>query len=285
MQRLFGLRGVLATTAVVAALGCNREESPADLRIELPSQVLSRDPVRAAVWIRDAAGRKRLGTSEYTFTVTPEGLATIDRRGTLVCQRSGDGRVAVTIGGVRAEAPLACRLVERIEAPDVGRVELGSGPFAPTLRVLGEGGMELSGVEPTLSTKNTGVLFPRDNRLVPKSVGSALVLARAGQATAEFKVDVVRRVTSEVLPIDGDTRLHVSLEPGKYELTVKFPVEKRLRIEWRGAPYCDYSGTAREHVSTCVLRTKGGVAFDNPAVLMGGQAEGSTEGVTLLEVP
>ncbi|HLV68984.1 MAG TPA: hypothetical protein VKY73_24375 [Polyangiaceae bacterium] len=284
MKRLFRLRGVLVATALLAVFGCDQQEPPADIRIELPAQVLSRDPVRAAVWLRDRAGRKQLGTDDYDFAVAPETLARIDRRGNLTCERSGDGQVEVTIAGVRGSAPLACRLVERIEARDAGRVELRAGPFSPALRVLGKGGVELEGVEPTLSSKNSGVLFPRDNRLVPKSVGSALVLARAGQATAEFKVDVVRRVTSEVLPIDGDKRLHVSLEPGKYELTVKLPVEKRLRIEWRGAPYCDYSGTALEHVSTCVLRTKGGVAFDNPAALTS-ETGASTEGVTLLEVP
>jgi carbamoyl-phosphate synthase large subunit len=51
------------------------------------------------------------------------------------------------------------------------------------------------------------------------------------------------------------------------------------------APYCDYAATSREHVSTCVLRTKGGVVFDNPAYLARGEETVSVEGVTLFEVP
>jgi hypothetical protein len=270
---------------LLAAAGCNTEETPAALKIEVPAVVLSTDPVRAAVRLTDAEGRKSLGSKEYAFSVNPSGLATVDRRGNLSCQKSGDGRVEVVVGGVNASTELRCRLVERIEAPAVGRVELDKGPFVPSVRVLGKGGAELSDVALTLTSKASAVLYPKENQLVPKSVGTARVLARAGQAVVEFPVDVVRRVTVEALPLDGNRKINFSLEAGKYELTVKLPVDKRLKAEWRGAPYCDYSGSGREHVSTCVLRTKGGVVFDNPAYLARGETAVSTEGVTLFEVP
>jgi hypothetical protein len=277
--------GLCALWALSVTPACNTQETPAQLRIELPEVALSTDPIRAILRITDADGRKTQGDKEYDFSVTPAELASVDRRGNVICNKSGDGSVKAVVGGVSATAPLRCRLVTKIEAPSVGRVELSAGPFVPAVRVLGKGGVELSDVTLTLTSKSSAVLFPKDNQLVPKSVGSAVIVARAGQAFVEFPVDVVRRVTVEALPMDANRKINFSLESGKYELTVKLPMEKKLKAEWRGAPYCDYSGTSREHVSTCVLRTKGGVVFDNPAYLARGEETVSVEGVTLFEVP
>jgi hypothetical protein len=264
---------------------CEAQETPAALRVELPRVALSADPLKATLRITDAEGRTKIGDKEYDFSVSPGDLATVDRRGNVVCTRSGDGSVTAVVGGVKASAPLRCRLVAKIEAPSLGRVELAAGPFVPPVRVLGKGGKELSDVPLTLTSKSSQVLYPKDSQLVPKSVGSAVVVARAGQAFVEFGVDVVRKVSVEALPLDGNRKINFSLEAGKYELSVKLPAEKRLKAEWRGAPYCDYSATAKDHVSTCVLRTKGGVVFDNPAYLVRGDDAVSTEGVSLFEVP
>jgi hypothetical protein len=276
---------VAARSLLVLAAACQTEETPAALKLELPPVVMSSDPVRAIARITDAEGRKRVGEKEYDFSVSPAELASVDRRGNVICNKSGDGKVSVAIGGVNASADLHCRLVVKIEAPAVGRVELAAGAFVPAVRVLGKGGAELSDVALTLTSKSSAVLYPKDNQLVPKSVGSAVIVARAGQAFVEFPVDVVRRVSVEALPIDANRKINFSLDVGKYELTVKLPQEKRLKAEWRGAPYCDYSATAKDHVSTCVLRTKGGVVFDNPAYLLRREETVSTEGVTLYEVP
>jgi hypothetical protein len=264
---------------------CEAQETPAALRVELPPVALSADPLKATLRITDAEGRTKIGDKEYDFSVSPGDLATVDRRGNVVCTRSGDGSVTAVVGGVKASAPLRCRLVTKIEAPSLGRVELAAGPFVPPVRVIGKGGKELSDVPLTLTSKSSQVLYPKDSQLVPKSVGSAVVVARAGQAFVEFGVDVVRKVSVEALPLDGNRKINFSLEAGKYELSVKLPAEKRLKAEWRGAPYCDYSATAKDHVSTCVLRTKGGVVFDNPAYLVRGDDAVSTEGVSLFEVP
>jgi len=77
----------------------------------------------------------------------------------------------------------------------------------------------------------------------------------------------------------------MSLKDGKYELSVAFAVERPLSVEWRGAPYCAYKATEKTHHSSCVLRGKGGVVFDNPAFLESGATEVSTKGVVLAEVP
>jgi hypothetical protein len=116
-------------------------------------------------------------------------------------------------------------------------------------------------------------------------VGTATVIARAGQVSKEFTVDVVRKIEVEALPLEQNKKIFFSLEPGKYELRVTLPEAKRLTAEWRSAPYCNYAATATAHTSVCVLRAKGGVVFDSPAYLMTGSTSISTDGVELHEIP
>jgi len=151
--------------------------------------------------------------------------------------------------------------------------------------VLGQRGEELDGVQLLLSSKNTEVLVPQGSELLPKNVGTATILARAGQVSQTFKVDVIRTLAPEALPLEQNRKIYFSLEPGKYELRVKLPEPKRLTAEWRSAPYCNYTATAKEHVSVCILRAKGGVVFDSPAYLTNGSTDISTSGVTIAEVP
>jgi hypothetical protein len=274
-----------ALVFAVCLVACEKRELPRDFKLELPELVLSRDPVTVGVKVTSADGVVSVSRDELPLTVEPSTLAQITSRGSLTCQSSGDGTLSLTLGDITRKAALRCRLVEKVDASDVGRVELSSGAFKPKIRVLGKGGAELDGVELVLTSRTSEVLFPRGSQLVPKNVGTAVVLARAGQIAQEFKVDVVRKLTPEALPLDGGRRIHFSLDSGKYELRVVLPAEKRLTMEWRGAPYCNYGATSREHVATCVLRTKGGVVFDNPAFLVSGSNEPSVEGVSLHEVP
>jgi hypothetical protein len=276
----------LAHLSLVALpLACQQKEVPREFRLEVPEVILSPDPITVTARVTHADGTVGTGEDEYDFVVTPPALAKVSKRGALVCQSSGDGSVSLKLGENTRQAALRCRLVERVDASDVGRVELMQGAFKPKVRVLGKGGAELDGVEVTLSSKNPGVLLAKGSELLPKSVGNATILARAGQATQEFKVDVVRKLTPEALPMQQNRKINFSLEQGKYELRVVLPAAKSLSAEWRGAPYCDYSGVNKEHVSTCVLRTKGGVVFDNPAYLISGSTEVSVEGVSIYEVP
>ena len=280
MFKQFGYGCVLA--GVVA---CEAAEKPKDFRLEIEPQILSNAPVLVTVRLTQDDGSVVASSRDHKFVIEPPQLATITPKGELSCQSSGDGNVKLTLGEHNRSAPIRCRLVEKVDASNVGRVELTAGAFRPKVRVLGAKGVELSDVDLTLTSRNSGVLFPRGAELVPKSVGNATILARAGQASQEFKVDVVRKLTPEALPIDQNRKIHFSLENGKYELRVVLPQEKKLSVEWRGAPYCNYSAVAKEHVSTCVLRTKGGAVFDNPAFLLAGSTDVSTEGVSIYEVP
>lgn len=256
------------------------------MRLEFPSVVTSKDPVSLMVHVTNRDGVTARGTGEYDYAVQPADLASVTRRGIVTCNASGDGTVSVTIAGASKSVPLRCRVVERIEAAAQTQIELAAGPYTPKLRVLGKGGRPLSDVDVALSSKNTGILVSKGKELIPKEVGRATIIARAGQITQEFLVDVVRRLEPEALPIEGNRRIHYSLQPGKYQLSVKLPTPKPLSVEWRGAPYCNYSKTEREHVSVCVLRAKGGAVFDNPAYLLEGKSDVvSLDGVSLYEVP
>jgi hypothetical protein len=265
--------------------GCSRREIPHDFRVEVAEVVASTDPVTVTVRTVDAERHVMTGIGEYPFKVVPEGLAKVNAQGTLNCQRSGDGSVQLTLGPNTHSAPLKCRLVDKVDASNVGRVELMAGAFKPKVRVLGKDGQDLDSIELLLSSKNTGVLYPRGSELIPQLVGTATVIARAGLVAQEFTVDVVRKVTPEALPLEQNRKIFYSLEPGKYELTVKLPTSKRLVAEWRQAPYCNYNKESNEHVMTCVLRTKGGVVFDSPAYLISGATEISINGVEIFEVP
>jgi hypothetical protein len=265
--------------------GCQKYEIPNDFRLETPELILSADPAKVTVRLIDEERRVTTGNGEYPLEIKPEGLAKLAPMGTVICQRSGDGTVELTLGKNHRTAPLKCRLVEAVEAANVGRVELTAGPFKPNIRVVGKGGQVLDGVALELASKNTGVLIPRGGELLPKMVGTATVIARAGQAKTEFTVDVVRKVVVEALPLENNTKIYFSLEPGKYELRVSLPEEKRMTAEWRSAPYCNYSKSASEHLSECVLRAKGGVVFNSPSYLLRGSTDISVEGVLLYEIP
>ena len=122
-------------------------------------------------------------------------------------------------------------------------------------------------------------------KLRPMIIGAAKIKAKVADVTKEFTVDVVRKLEPEALPIDDNTRIHFSLEKGRYELVVELESEKKLTMEWRGAPHCNYVGTAKVHTKTCDLRTSGGVYFDNPAYLNSGSKDVSRAGVQIHEVP
>ena len=282
----------LAMTASIVlsclAPGCDKRDPPSEIRLEMPSVIASRDFVTVAVHALNAQGVSSNGAEAADFAVEPKELATVSKPALLKCERSGDGKLSVTIAGVSRSAAVHCRLVDRLDAPDAGRVELSAGPFVPKVRVLDKAGAELSDVDVTFFSKNSGVAFPKDGQLVPKSVGTANLVAHAGEASADFKVDVVRKVVVEALPIEKNRKIYFSLEPGKYELKVKLPSPKRVNFEWRGAPYCNTGSDGTEHVSTCLMRAQGGggVVFDNPAYLQDSSSKTlSLDGVELYEVP
>jgi hypothetical protein len=273
--------------AALCVLGCDKRDPPADMRLELPSVIDSRDPVVVTVHATNAQGVTSTISEGAELSVEPKDLATVSQPALVKCEHSGDGKLSVSVAGVSRSVALRCRIVDRIEATNAGRVELTAGPFKPKVRVLDKSGAELADVDVSFVSKNAGVAYPKDGMLVPKTVGTANLTARAGQATTDFKVDVVRKVVVEALPIDGNKRIYFSLDAGKYELTVKLPSPKRVNVEWRGAPYCNGSSDGTDHVSTCGLHATGGggVVFDNPGYLIDGSKTISLDGVELYEVP
>ena len=271
--------------SVLSLSGCAKHDVPRDFRLELTGVVDSTDPAKVTVRAFNAEGANTISDDDYNFVVQPPDLAAIDNRGTLTCKRSGDGSVNLTLGPNQRNVTLKCRIVARIDATDVGRVELTAGLIKPRILVLGKRDEKLDGVQLLLSSRNTEVLIPQGSELLPKNVGTATILARAGQVSQTFTVDVIRKVTPEALPLEQNHKIYFSLEPAKYELRVVLPEPKRLTAEWRSAPYCNYAATSKEHVSVCVLRAKGGVVFDSPSYLMNGSTEISTSGVTIAEVP
>jgi len=268
------------------ASGCDRREAPAEIRLEMPKVIASRDLVAVSVRALNAQGVSRVVTDGADYAVEPKDLATVGKTGLVKCERSGDGSITVSIASVSRSVAVRCRIVDHIDAPNAGRVELTAGPFQPQVTVRDKANNALSDVEVSFFSKNSGVVFPKDGQLVPKSVGTATLVARAGESSAEFKVDVVRKVVVEALPIEQNKKLYFSLEPGKYELKVKLPSAHHVTFEWRGAPFCNAASDGLEHVSVCGLRAKaGGVAFDNPAYLKDGSKTPSLDGVELSEVP
>jgi hypothetical protein len=273
------------TLLALCGLACSRKDIPRDFRLELTSVIESTDPARVGVRAVAADGTVSATEGEFPFAVEPGTLATIDKIGNLICQRNGDGVIRLTLGPNTHTATLKCRIVAKIDASDVGRVELTAGLIKPKIRILGKQGEELSDVQLLLTSRNTEVLIPKGSELLPKNVGTATILARAGQVTQTFKVDVIRSLKPEALPLENNHKIYFSLEPAKYELHVVLPETKKLTAEWRSAPYCNYSATSQDHISVCILRAKGGVVFDSPSYLMTGSTEVSTNGVAIAEVP
>ncbi|HEX2730726.1 MAG TPA: hypothetical protein VHM70_03945 [Polyangiaceae bacterium] len=267
-------------------LGACEGPAPKRVQVELTPLVLSTAPVKALVWAWDDSNQKDVAKGKVQFQVTPPELASVTADGQLTCQSSGDGKVQASLQGVAADAPLKCRLVDHLEAPvSLGRIELSAGAVALDIAAFSKQGERLSDVPLTFRTRNAQVVRSEGTKLVPLSVGEAKVTVSAGSVEREFALSVVRQLKPEALPMNNGQRINFSLEPGRYELTVKLQSPKKLNAEWRGAPYCNYTGVADEHKSVCVLRASGGVVFDNPAYLDSGATTVSHDGVTIFEVP
>ena len=121
--------------------------------------------------------------------------------------------------------------------------------------------------------------------MVPGSVGTAKLTARAGELVKQIDIEIVRTLKPEVLPVDQNRRISYSLDAGKYRLSIVLTSPHAVKVDWLGAPYCAYRGDGAEHNVDCTLQSKGSVSFDNPGFLLRGDKTPSVEGVTLREVP
>ncbi len=277
---------VLVTAGLALAPGCQKEPPPRSIALELPEQILGGEAARVVVTLVDTNGVQRTSTAEHDFQVEPPDLATVTKAGFVTCNKSGDGKVSLTIQDVSASVPLACRMVSKIEAKDVGRVDVADGPFQPEVHVLDKSGKELPDVKVTLSPKITSALKARGLELVPVGVGQTEVVASAGPVEASFHVEVVKRLEPEALPMNNNKRIDFSLPPGNYELRVQLKEPQPIRVTWRTAPYCHYERESKKlHIATCTLQEKGGVVFDNPVFLNDGSLEVGHKYVEIREIP
>lgn len=270
--------------SVMALCGCGKLETPRELRLETPDVITSKDPIVVQARAFGQDGVAHAPSGDLAFQVSPPDLASVDKRGVLICQKSGDGSVSLTISGVMGKAKLACKLVSRLEVPEKLVLDVASGEADPQVRVLDAAGKELD-LPISITSDRGAVVQPRAGRLLPLSVGNAKLTARAGQLSRPIEVEVVRTLKPEVLPVDQNRRISYSLDAGKYRLSITLPSPHAVKVDWLGAPYCQYRGDKAEHVVDCTMQSKGSVSFDNPAFLLRGEKTPSIEGVTLREVP
>jgi hypothetical protein len=240
--------------------------------------------VKPTVHVR--RGNASSATSEKVeLAVAPADVASATKDGNLVCLKAGDAKVTASVQGVRDDEVLKCRLVDRLELGELPLFDLSKPPVALSVRALTKAGTELGDVPVILATDSPRVLAVSGNTLTPKAVGTTTLTLSAGAKKQTVPVRVVRSVTPDPMAIEGGRRVYLGLPEGKYEVDFQLSVEKKVKIEWRGAPYCSYEGTGRSHRSTCVLQNKGGAVVDNPAWLLTGASDASATGISVREIP
>jgi hypothetical protein len=247
--------------------------------------VTSTDPARTVVRARYPTKGSIVSPGPHDYEVVPSDVASVSPNGAVVCQKSGDAKIVVAIRGVKDDETLRCRLVHRIEVGDIPPLDVAKGPVTVSARAFDKGGKELSDVAVVLSSERPSVVRVAGTTLTPLAVGETGIVARAGNTEKRLRARAIRTLNVEALPLDGGRRINMSLKDGKYELSLTLRAERTVAIEWRGAPYCSYRATGRNHRSTCVMQGKGGVVFDNPAFLESGSTDVTTSGVVLAEVP
>jgi hypothetical protein len=217
--------------------------------------------------------------------VTPPDLAGVSKDGTVSCLKSGDGRISVSVLGVKGEKKLVCRLVDRIDVTEPPVFDVSAPPIVLGARALAKSGKELGDVPLSLSSQSPNQLTVSGMTLTPVAVGETSFTVRAGARERTLKARIVKSLTPEALPLEGGRRIFFSLPDGKFELEVTLPSEKTLSVEWRGAPYCAYKATGESHRASCVIQGKGGAVVDNPKFLISGITEVSRDGISLRQVP
>jgi hypothetical protein len=275
---------LLALLTFSAIPGCGKGEPPRELRLQLPDVITSREPVLVQVRAIQQDGTARAPSREPDLHVTPPDIVTLGKQGMLTCNRSGDGSITVQVSGVSARAAFACKLAARLEAPSKLSIDAAAGEVPLRVTVLDAAGKELD-LPVSITSDRGSVVSAHAGNLVPGSVGTAKLTARAGSLSHAIDVEVVRSLKPEVLPVDQNRRISYSLDAGKYRLSIVLPSPHAVKVDWLGAPYCAYRGNAAEHHVDCTLQSKGSVSFDNPAFLLRGDKTPSVEGVTLREVP
>jgi hypothetical protein len=284
-------RAVVARTRLavsllgVALAGCPKDPPPESVRLELPSVVLERTPVRPVVKGRRQRESKTIAEGGYTLRVEPPALAAVNADGTFTCAKSGDGKITAEVVNVRDTKALRCRLADRIEVKELTTLDLKQGGVALETRVVDKAGHELSDVPVSVSSSNREIVTVQELQVTPVAVGAATLVVRAGGAQKKLDVRVVRSIDFQAQPLRGGRRIDITLPKGNHEIEVVLKEPKELRIDWRGARQCNYRATATTHRSTCVLEDKGGAVVDNPAFVESGETAIDPKRVIVRQIP
>jgi hypothetical protein len=284
VARVSALRGTPRALLVLALCSCQKGPPPDLVRVELPEMVLSSDPLRPTVHVR-RGGMSKLLDEPAEVSVVPPDLASVRKDGTVACEKSGDGRLAVSVLGVKGEKKLVCRLVDRVDVVAPALFDVSGPPVTLQARALAKGGKELADVPLSVTSQSPRLLTASGLTLTPVAVGETSFTVRAGTKDATLRARIVKSVTPEALPLEGGRRIFFSLPEGKFEVEVTLPVEKTLSVEWRGAPYCAYKASAETHRASCTIQGKGGAVVDNPAFLTSGSTDVSHKGISIRQVP
>jgi len=266
-------------------MGCQKESPPESVRMELPSVVMDRTPVRPVVKARRARESTTVAQGAYVLRAEPPELATAGADGTFSCTKSGDGKVIVDVQGVRAQSELRCRIVERVEVDELSTLDLKKGVVTLKARAVDKAGRELSDVPLAFSSTNREIVTVQDYQVTPMAVGAATLVVRAGSAEKKLDVRVVRSIDFQAQPLRGGRRIDITLPSGNHEIEVTLKEAKELRIDWRGARQCNYLATGTIHRSSCMLEEKGGAVVDNPAFLESGETTIAKDRVTVRQIP
>jgi hypothetical protein len=267
------------------ATGCKGGPPPQRVKLELPELIVSSDAVRAIVRVTEEGTSPGVSNEAHSFTLVPPDLADITPDGTLICKKSGDGKLSVDVRSVKADAKLSCRLVAKLEVVDLPVFDVSKGPVALNAKALDKSGKELSEVPIKITPSNPRPLAVNGTMLTPVAVGETDLAIRSGSAEHKVSVRVVKTLDLEALPLQGGKRVNFSLDEGEYEVEVNLTADKPFAIEWRGAPYCNYKGTGKTHKSRCVLQRKGGAVVDNPAFVESGSTEIDKSRIAVRAVP
>jgi hypothetical protein len=233
--------------------GCDKGPPPESVRIELPSVVLDRTPVRPVVKARRSRESTTVAQGAYSLKAEPAALATTSADGTLACTKSGDGKVTVDVQGVQARTELRCRLVDRVETDELTTLDLKKGVVVLGARVVDKAGHELSEVPISVSSTNRDVASVQDFQVTPHAVGAATLVLRAGSAEKKVNLRVVKSIDFQAQPLRGGRRVDIALPQGNHEIEVTLKEPKELRIDWRGARQCNYHATSATHRSSFML--------------------------------
>jgi len=270
---------------ILLVAACQGAAPPDRLRIELPEIVTNKAAIRPLVRGHTGKTSTTLAAGAYAVRSEHPAVVTANADGTLSCKKNGEATIVAAVQGVEARGAVRCRLVARLEVQEAPLLDLGRGPVTLTARAFGADGAELNDVPILVSPTNRAPLVAKGLELQPVALGTTDVVVRAGDVERRFSTRVVKTLDVKATAVRGGRRLEIALAPGKYEVEATLGQEKALRMDWRGARECMYSGSGKLHRSTCTLAEKSSVVLDNPAFVESGDTKLGVERVAVREVP